>query len=140
MIADSFLQAADEFNLPPALLIGIASRESRVGWLLDDTGWGDLGRAFGIMQIDHRSHTVLGRPDPRSQQHINQAAEIIHDNLAKIRRNHTSWPEARQLQGAVAAYNFGANNVCTLDGIDKGSTHDDYSNDVWARALYFAGL
>jgi hypothetical protein len=139
-IADRFLNAADEYDLPPALLIGIASRESRIGWLLDDAGWGDIGRAFGIMQIDHRSHTVLGRPDPRSQAHINQAACIVSDNLVKIRRRHSDWPAARQLQGAVAAYNFGVKNVCTLEGIDKGTTHDDYSNDVWARGLYFAGL
>lgn len=139
-IADRFLNAADEYDLPPALLIGIASRESRIGWLLDDAGWGDLGRAFGIMQIDHRSHTVLGRPDPRSQAHINQAASIVNDNLIKMRRKHADWPAARQLQGAVAAYNFGVKNVCTLEGIDKGTTHDDYSNDVWARAIYFAGF
>lgn len=139
-IADRFLHAADEYDLPPALLIGLASRESRVGWLLDDAGWGDFGRAFGIMQIDRRSHQILGRPDPCSQAHIEQAASIINDNLIKIRHRHATWPVARQLQGAIAAYNFGVKNVCTLDGIDQGTTHDDYSNDVWARALYFAGF
>jgi hypothetical protein len=49
-------------------------------------------------------------------------------------------PRARQLQAAVAGYNFGDENARTLDGLDVGSTHDDYSNDISARAQYFTKL
>lgn len=138
-IADRFCSVAGECNLPPALLAGLASRESRIGLLLDNHGWGDFGQAFGIMQIDRRSHVILGRPDHRSLAHIRQSAGILKNYLAQIKRIHPSWPAARQLQGAVAAYNVGVKNVQTLDGMDRGTTHDDYSNDVWARAVYFAG-
>lgn len=138
-IADRFLSVAEEFDFPPALLAGLASRESRCGLLLDSRGWGDLGHAFGIMQIDRRSHTILGQSDPRSVDHIRQAASILKNYLAQIKRLHSTWPAARQLQGAVAAYNVGVKNVRTLEGMDRGTTHDDYSNDVWARAVYFAG-
>lgn len=138
-IADRFVSVASEFNFPPALLAGIASRESRMGSLLDNHGWGDFKNAFGIMQIDRRSHTILGRTDPRSLDHIRQCAGILKGNLALIKKIHASWPAARQLQGAIAAYNVGVDDVRTLDGMDRGTTHNDYSNDVWARAIYFAG-
>ena len=35
----------------PALIAGLASRESRGGSLLDAAGYGDGGRAYGIMQV-----------------------------------------------------------------------------------------
>ena len=38
--------------------------------------------------------------------------------------------------GAVAAYNFGVGNVQSWGGLDIGSTGNDYSNDVMARAQY----
>lgn len=139
-IADRFMQASHDFDLPPALLAAIASRESRIGLLLDRDGWGDFGNAFGIMQIDKRHHIVLGRPDPRSVLHIQQAADILQAYFVRIKKIHPQWPMVRQLQGAVAAYNVGVKNVRTLAGMDRGTTHDDYSNDVWARAQYFAGI
>lgn len=125
-------------GLPPALLAGIASRESRCGGALDSTGNGDAGHAFGIMQIDRRSHTIQGEPDPGSEAHIQQAAHILKANFDEVKKKHPTWPEARQLQGAVAAYNFGVRNVQSLDKLDIGTTHDDYSNDVWARARFYA--
>ena len=134
-----FEAAAQSLVLPPALLAGVASRESRGGAALDANGWGDHGNAFGIMQVDKRHHAVEGGGDPGSQGHISQAAGILRDNFGQIKAKHPTWPEERQLQGAVAAYNFGVGNVQTLGGIDGGTTGDDYSNDVWARARYFAG-
>ena len=38
--------------------------------------------------------------------------------------------------GAVAAYNFGTGNVVTWGNLDVGTTGNDYSNDVMARAKY----
>ena len=36
----------------------------------------------------------------------------------------------------MAAYNFGVGNVQSWGGLDIGSTGNDYSNDVMARAQY----
>ncbi len=38
--------------------------------------------------------------------------------------------------GGVAAYNFGVSNVRSWDRLDIGSTGNDYSNDVIARAQH----
>jgi hypothetical protein len=44
----------------------------------------------------------------------------------------------------VVAYDVGVLNVRTIKDMDRGTTGDDYSNDVWARAQAlapsFAGL
>lgn len=125
--------------LPPAVLAAIASRESHCGLLLDKKGYGDNGNAYGICQIDKRAYPIhTGAPD--SQCHLNQVATILFSNLNYIRQHHPDWSEAIQLQGAIAAYNVGCGNIKTVEGIDIGTTHNDYSNDVWARAQYYAGL
>lgn len=133
-------QAAAPHNLPSALLMAIASRESHAGQLLDAQGYGDSGHAFGWCQTDQRSHAPAGQPDPASQGHWDQTASILTENLTRITRKHPDWPPARQLQGAIAAYNIGIGNIDTLDHMDSGTTHNDYSNDVWTRALHYAGL
>lgn len=125
--------------IPPALLAAIASRESRCGKLLDKEGYGDNGHAFGIMQIDNRCNTVLGLPNPESSMHITQAAHKLKSFWWQVSKDHPDWPGEYQLLGAVAAYNFGPGNVKTMEGIDQGTTHNDYANDVWARAQYYTG-
>jgi len=135
---DVFEEIAARHDVPPALLAAIASRESRGGAVLDANGRGDRGNAFGIMQVDQRFHTIQGEPDPASEAHIEQAAEILADFLTGVERNHPDWAPERQLQGAVTAYNSGLGNVQTLAGMDNGTTGNDYSNDTWARARYYA--
>jgi hypothetical protein len=56
------------YDIPPALLAGIASRESRLGWILKTNGFGDDG-GFGIMQISaiHNPDTNLA---PDSLDHV----------------------------------------------------------------------
>lgn len=135
---EKFVIAAKQFGLPPALLAAIASRESRGGAVLDKKGFGDVGNAFGLMQVDKRFHQIEGLPDPTSLAHIVQAAGILAGFRDAVAKKHTDWPDERQLQGAVAAYNSGVGNIQTLEGMDKGTTGDDYSNDVWARAQFFS--
>jgi hypothetical protein len=134
-----FEAAGDHVCLPPAVLAAIASRESHCGLLLDKNGWGDNGHAYGICQIDKRAHNFWISP-PASQGYLNQVAAILASIFQIIRNRHPDWAEASQLQGAIAAYNVGCGNVRTIEGIDIGTTHNDYSNDVWARAQYYAGL
>lgn len=135
---DKFEQAGRKLGLPPALLAAIASRESRGGSALDKNGWGDRGNGFGIMQVDKNFHKIEGGKDPASAAHIMQASGILDGYWEQVKKKHPKWPPERQLQGAVVAYNSGVDNVQTIDGMDKGTTGDDYSNDVWARAQYYA--
>jgi peptidoglycan hydrolase-like protein with peptidoglycan-binding domain len=130
--AADFQAAGERFGVPPALLAAIASRESRGGAVLDSRGWGDGGWGFGLMQVDRGSHTPRG--GPFSREHIMQAAGILQSSLDAVKAQHPSWPAEQQLRGAVAAYNAGVQNVQTMAGMDLGTTGNDYSNDVWARA------
>lgn len=135
---EKFEIAGKQFGLPPALLAAISSRESRGGSALDKKGFGDRGNAFGLMQVDKRFHEIEGIPDPAGLPHIIQAAGILAGFRDAVSKKHPDWPDERQLQGAVAAYNSGVKNIQTLEGLDKGTTGDDYSNDVWARAVFYA--
>ncbi len=130
---EELASAAQRYGVPPAVLAAIASRESRGGAALDSNGLGDNGNGFGLMQVDKRYHTPAG--GPYSQAHINQAASILRDYLDQVRTKHPSWPPEQQLRGAITAYNSGVSNVQTIEGMDRGTTGNDYSNDVWARAM-----
>jgi peptidoglycan hydrolase-like protein with peptidoglycan-binding domain len=127
---------AQQHDLPPALLAAIISRESRGGAALDANGRGDGGRGYGLMQVDRG--TAAGVGGPRSRANIEQGAQILSDKLGEVRRAHPDWTPEQQLRGAVAAYNMGARNVQTLGGMDRGTTGNDYSADVWARAQTLA--
>ena len=130
------MAAAQRYGVPPAVLAAIASRESRAGAALDRNGTGDHGNGFGVMQVDKRYHTPAG--GPYSQEHINQAAGILRRYLDEVKAKHPSWPPEQQMRGAIAAYNSGVSNVQTISGMDRGTTGNDYSNDVWARATRLA--
>ncbi len=134
--ADEFAAAGKKYGLPPALLAAIASRESRAGSALDSRGFGDHGNGFGLMQVDKRYHSPKG--GPFSAGHIDQAAGILKSYLNQVKANHPSWPPEQQMRGAVAAYNSGVGNVRTIKNMDVGTTGNDYSNDVWARAQELA--
>lgn len=130
--APEFAAAGKKYGVPPALLAAIASRESRGGAALDSHGFGDHGNGYGLMQVDKRFHKLEG--GPYSTAHIEQAAGILKSDLNAVKKAHPSWPPEQQLRGAVAAYNSGTGNVQTIKGMDVGTTGNDYSNDVWARA------
>jgi soluble lytic murein transglycosylase-like protein len=133
-----FNAVAAQTGLPPALLAAVASRESRCGNVLASDGTGDAGNAFGIMQVDRRFHTIKGTPDPKSQEHIQQASEILKGFLDTIVAKFPTQPPERQLQAAVAAYNCGPGAVASPDTADARTTGRDYSNDVWERARFYA--
>ncbi|MET0406663.1 MAG: transglycosylase SLT domain-containing protein [Cystobacter sp.] len=134
--APLFLSAGKKHDLPPALLAAIASRESRGGSALSSDGWGDNHNGFGLMQVDKNSHTPAG--GPRSLAHLEQATRILKDSVQAVARKHSDWSAEQKLRGGVAAYNVGVGNVRTLAGMDRGTTGDDYSSDVWARARCLA--
>jgi hypothetical protein len=137
LLTNRFLTAAARFGIPAALLAATSSRESRAGNALDEFGWGDHGNGFGILQVDKNSHTILGSESPISQAHIEQATGILAANIDAVEAAHQDWDDVYILKGAVAAYNAGVSNVKTINGMDIGTTGDDYSSDVIARARYY---
>jgi hypothetical protein len=134
-----FVEAGEMFDLPPALLAAIASRETRCGAVLDHNGFGDRGNAFGIMQVDKRFHSPIETEDgPAGEAHIHQATQILRDNLDLVQRRVESLSDSQSLQMAVSQYNGGLRRLPPHS--DEGTTGGDYMNDVWARARYYAKL
>uniref|UniRef100_A0A6Q2ZK70 Lysozyme g n=1 Tax=Esox lucius TaxID=8010 RepID=A0A6Q2ZK70_ESOLU len=107
---------------------------SRAGAALD-RGWGDKGNGFGLMQVDKRFHKIVGAWD--SEEHVSQGTGILIEFIHRIQAKFPSWPKEHQLKGGISAYNAGDKNVRTYEHMDVGTTGDDYSNDVVARAQWF---
>ncbi len=132
-----FEKVAAEFDLPPAILMGIASRETRGGTQLNAEGYSRWdGQGFGIMQVDKNSHTPQG--SARGIEHIRQAAGILAGFRDRMRARYPDASPAELLRLAVAAYNCGPGNVRSAATPDRRTTGKDYSSDVWARAQWYA--
>jgi uncharacterized Zn-binding protein involved in type VI secretion len=137
-------ELGEKYGIPPALALGVASRESGFGRHLDANGYGKYDpNGYGMFQVDKGYHTPTG--GPYSMEHADQAMGIWKNNYESMQRNHPTWTQAEQMAGATAAYNFGTGNVRTQPSsganwarLDDGTAGDDYSRDVWARAQYFA--
>jgi hypothetical protein len=138
----SLKKAAQKLNVPAGIVAALASRESHLGAILgkfgNKPGWGDNNHAWGILQVDRRYHTPLaGLDDPYSQAHIEQAIGIFSTYRDRVDKNHPDWPDEQVLKGACVAYNSGVSNVRTIGGMNEGTTHDDYGDDVIARAQFY---
>jgi len=127
-------------KVPVEIILALASRESHLGALLgrfgNKPGWGDRNQAWGILQVDKRFHAIRGLDDPFSEAHIEQAITIFASYRDQIERNHPGWEDEFVLRGACVAYNSGVSNVQSISGMNKGTTHDDYGDDVIARAQF----
>lgn len=132
-----FEKAAKTHKIPPEILEGMASRESRGGKSLDNTGYDPDKKAFGVLQVDGRYHDLEGTDSPTSQAHIDQAAQILRDYRNQMDQKHPNWSDQDRWRAAVAAYNMGPGNVKSLDNLDKGTTGNNYSSDVMLRAKVF---
>ena len=125
-----FYQASRRYGLPLALLLAVASRESRMGLALSADGTGDRGNGIGIMQIDRRYHPEFtgGHSPFDHQANIDYGAGYLAKLLGEFNGNITR---------AVTAYNAGPNKVRTAiySGLppDLVTTGGDYSQDVLQR-------
>ncbi|XP_037830951.1 lysozyme g [Kryptolebias marmoratus] len=134
-------KVANEFEVDPALIAAIISRESRAGNILKD-GWGDWDsqrkayNAWGLMQVDVNpkggGHTPEGNWN--SKENLRQGTQILVDFIDKIRTKFPRWSKEQQLKGGIAAYNMGDGNIHSYENVDANTTGRDYSNDVVARA------
>ncbi|NWX10429.1 LYG protein, partial [Caloenas nicobarica] len=127
-------RVGEKLCVEPAVIAGIISRESHAGKILKN-GWGDRGNGFGLMQVDKNSHRPVGQWN--SETHLMQGTNILISMIRTIQRKFPRWTKDQQLKGGISAYNAGARNVQTYDRMDIGTTHNDYSNDVVARAQYY---
>jgi len=125
-----FAEAAKRYGISVALLLAIASRESRMGLALSSEGTGDHGNGIGIMQIDKRYHPEFtNRHSPFDHQaNINYAAQYLANLLLDFNGNTSQ---------AIAAYNGGPRRVRTAvySGLspDAVTTGGDYGRDVLQR-------
>nr|3WYH_A Chain A, Lysozyme g [Struthio camelus]3WYH_B Chain B, Lysozyme g [Struthio camelus] len=144
-IAERDLQSMDRYkalikkvgqklSVDPAVIAGIISRESHAGKALRN-GWGDNGNGFGLMQVDRRSHKPVG--EWNGERHLMQGTEILISMIKAIQKKFPRWTKEQQLKGGISAYNAGPGNVRSYERMDIGTTHDDYANDVVARAQYY---
>uniref|UniRef100_A0A3B4ZGH8 Lysozyme g n=1 Tax=Stegastes partitus TaxID=144197 RepID=A0A3B4ZGH8_9TELE len=137
-------EVGSKYDIEPALIAGIISRESRAGNALHD-GWGDFDKnrgaynAWGLMQVDVNpsggGHTARGGWN--SEEHLCQGTEILIYFLKRIRNKFPDWNSEQQLKGAIAAYNTGDGRVHSYENVDERTTGKDYSNDVVARAQWY---
>ncbi|KAK2838996.1 hypothetical protein Q7C36_013810 [Tachysurus vachellii] len=130
----TILKVGSAMSMDPAVIAAIISRESRAGAALVN-GWGDHGNGFGLMQVDKRYHKLRGAWN--SEEHIRQGTEILIDSIRQIQKKFPNWPKEHQFKGGISAYNAGVKNVRTYEAMDIGTTGNDYSNDVVARAQWF---
>jgi len=87
------------------------------------------------MQVDDRYHTLQG--GPFSYQNILQGTGILIDMINGVANKHSDWTQNMVLKGGICGYNSGVSNVETYENMDVGTTGNDYSNDVTARAQYY---
>ncbi|NXC44833.1 LYG protein, partial [Penelope pileata] len=131
---EKIIRVANSKGIEPALVAAIISRESHAGTTLKN-GEGDHGNGFGLMQVDKRYHMVTGAWD--SEEHIAQGTDILCQSITQIQKKFPAWSKEQQLKGGISAYNAGTDHVRTYERMDVGTTHDDYANDVVARAKFF---
>lgn len=133
-----FVASSARNGVPLHVLLGVASRETHCGALIERTGWrGDAGHGRGVMQIDDRAHPAF----VTSHRDDDHAANIEYGAayLASLARTFGGYTKA-----ALAAYNAGPGNVqqAVAAGRDPDSvtTGRDYGADVLSRATAFAEL
>lgn len=136
-------KAGARTKVPVEMIVALASRESHLGAILgkfgNDPGWGDRNQAWGILQVDRRFHSIQGLDDPFSEAHVEQAIGIFASFRDQVQRNHPEWADEFVLKGACVAYNSGVGNVQTIPGMNLGTAHHDYGDDVIARAQFCRG-
>jgi len=128
-------QVASELCADAAYIAGIISRETRAGAAIGPSGYGGDGHGYGLMQVDDRYHTIEG--GPYSIDNIRQGTQILIDMINCVKSNHRTWTQDQDLKGGLSAYNAGCGNVQSYEGMDVGTTGNDYGNDVTARSQWY---
>lgn len=157
-----FERLGEKYSMPPALIAGIASRESNMGAALHKSGifagWGDESKrpgekekqfhGFGIIQVDKKTaplginktlEAAYGKTqlDPYSEEHIEWGVRSFLKKFEEAKANNPKLPEANQIATAVSKYNGGIKGAAYPRN-DAGTSGKDYANDTLVRARWFA--
>ncbi len=138
------IELGKKHGVPPALVLGMMSRESAFGEFLGPDGYSKFdGQGYGLLQVDKRYHSPTG--DPFGASSVDQGLGIYDGMLAGVKKAHPSWTPEQQMAGALVAYNGGPGDVVTQPkdaagwaALDRGTAGNDYSRDVWAQSQWYA--
>ncbi len=154
----AFENAAQTYNFPVALLMGIASRETNMRNIEGDFRDGEY-HGYGLMQVDIGSFPNWVKSgawrDPL--QSIAKGAGVLDGKRTEIEQGQgkTLTIEGRSfvgrkfdtadqaLQVATACYNCGLWGYYAFskgEPIDSYTTGKNYSTDVWLRKAFFTAL
>lgn len=139
---------AKQSGVPPQVLAGIGSRESRWGLALKPKGaggTGDYGNGHGLLQVDIRYHKkhIESLDWMNPEKHIRYAIMEVFVPYRNYIQRETGLSGRNLLRATVAAYNGGAGAVIRLlkkedtSDVDEVTTKGDYSKDVFNRAGWF---
>jgi len=140
-LAPMIERAARQHNMPPAVLAGIVSRESRGRNVIGDGGFG-----HGLAQIDSgsfgqwtRDWRAAGMP---AEAGLHKGAEVFANKRRYLRNKFPNLTESQLLSATLSSYNAGEGAVARTirQGRDPDSrtTGGDYARDVLNRASVFA--
>ncbi|MCT7969178.1 S8 family serine peptidase, partial [Laspinema sp. D1] len=135
-IKSIIVSVANSFNIHPAIVAAIISRETNTRNII-----GDGGRGHGYMQLDIGTFpNIKNQPWSDPVWNIQQGVNLlINDKYAYLK---SRLPASLHLRGSLAAYNSGQGKVVTayqkgLD-VDAYTTGRNYSADVLNRAHWLA--
>lgn len=130
-----FADVGKRYRFAPALLLGIASRETNMSNVI-----GDGGHGYSLMQIDNRSFPEWCASEKWKDVHeaIRMGASVLRSKYSRATVRKID--KANLLRVAVASYNAGDHAIddyLRTGNPDRRTTGHDYSRDVLARTEIF---
>ena len=133
---------AHKSGLPPAYVVAVASRETRIQNIL-----GDGGHGHGVLQIDDRRHPSVINAHPDWRQNaaplIDYGCELLRTNVAWAGNRFPDLDAAGRLTLAAAAYNAGPSGAAAghqAGDCDIRTAGGNYGEDVMDRMQAIAEL
>ncbi|MFO8056095.1 MAG: transglycosylase SLT domain-containing protein [bacterium] len=150
MLEGLIKEVSETFELDPAIVAAVVSRESGAGRLLGKNGCppdtGDRGHGRGLMQIDDRWHDAflsIGDLWRNPAANLAYGCYLLRKNLEAVRERCPDLSDKDRLHMALAGYNCGLSRA--LRALRQGHPFDyyttgrDYGEDVLARAEWLRG-
>ncbi|MEE2902339.1 MAG: hypothetical protein VYC39_08415, partial [Myxococcota bacterium] len=134
-------RVANRYDIPPSILAGIVSRETRGRNVI-----GDNGHGHGLAQVDSgsfgqwtRNWRASGMP---AEEGLRKGAEIFANKREYLRNRFPQLTPDELMTATLSAYNAGEGAVgrALQRGVsaDSVTTGKDYARDVLNRASVFA--
>ncbi|XP_041842144.1 uncharacterized protein LOC121640449 isoform X2 [Melanotaenia boesemani] len=144
------IQVGKKHHIYPSLIAAIISKQSRAGTILQLNGYGTFdNNCYGLMQINKAFYATSG--SPYSLEHIEDGTKHLVHLIKTLKQSEESrnWSPVQHLKGALIAYISGIDKVRAgvatianvdeaLEKLDMETPTDDFANDVFARAKWFA--